>query len=80
MGKKFQRPRHKGELDDREVAGLWKAIALTRQIGESKDKERYFMALHQADLYGDLEPLKELIVRGVYEAYKKEQKLRQRVV
>lgn len=214
MGKNFQRPRSKSELDDREVAGLWKAIALVHEIGESneritlhtvlrvhkmifrmvapemagrfrvdgedikklkciepppgrlvqerifsfwreldaklsviprhpkkmtttqvkkwrslvfdvatwtqhqiasihpfcegngrmarlmtnlilsryglppsqvkyekkEDKEHYLSALCQIDLYGNYEPLKESIIRSVYEAYKKEQKLRQRGV
>lgn len=38
MDKSFQRPRDKGELDDREVAGLWKAIALAKEIGESNGR------------------------------------------
>jgi len=37
MGKSFQRPRNKNELDEREVAGLWKAIALAKKIGESDE-------------------------------------------
>jgi fido (protein-threonine AMPylation protein) len=38
MAKTFQRPKDKGELDDREVAGLWKAIALAKEIGESDER------------------------------------------
>lgn len=38
MGKGFKRPKDKDDLDDREVAGLWKAIALTREIGESNER------------------------------------------
>lgn len=38
MGKSFRRPRDKSELDDREVAGLWKAIALAKEIGESGER------------------------------------------
>ncbi len=34
MVKNFRRPKDKGELDDREVAGLWKAIALAHEVGE----------------------------------------------
>ncbi len=38
MGKSFRRPKDKSELDDREVAGLWKAIALAKEIGESDER------------------------------------------
>jgi fido (protein-threonine AMPylation protein) len=38
MAKSFQRPKDKSELDDREVAGLWKAIALTNEIGDSSER------------------------------------------
>lgn len=31
-------PRSKGELDDREAAGLWKAIALSKDLGESDER------------------------------------------
>src|SRR3989344_5589666 len=37
MDKSFRRPSTKNELDDREVAGLWKAIALAQEIGESDE-------------------------------------------
>lgn len=47
---------------------------------KKEDKEHYLSALCQIDLYGNYEPLKESIIRSVYEAYKKEQKLRQRGV
>ena len=43
---------------------------------KKEDKEHYLFALCQIDLYGNYEPLKESIIRSVYEAYKKEQKLR----
>lgn len=45
---------------------------------KKEDKDRYLEALCQVDLYGNYEPLKESIIRSVYEAYKKEQKLRQK--
>jgi fido (protein-threonine AMPylation protein) len=45
---------------------------------KKEDKERYLSALCQIDLHGNYEPLKESILKSVYEAYKKEQKLRQR--
>jgi len=35
MPKAFQRPEDKKTLEDREAAGLWKAIALSKEIGES---------------------------------------------
>ncbi len=38
MARTFRRPRDKNELDDREVAGLWKAISLARTIGESDER------------------------------------------
>lgn len=38
MDKSFRRPKDKSELDDREVAGLWKAIALAREVGESNER------------------------------------------
>jgi len=34
MHKEFERPEDKNMLDDREAAGLWKAIALSKEIGE----------------------------------------------
>jgi len=45
---------------------------------KKEDKEQYLAALCQIDLYGNYEPLKESIIKSVFEAYKKEQKLRQR--
>lgn len=45
---------------------------------KKEDKDQYLSALCQIDLHGDYEPLKGLIVKSVYEAYKKEQKLRQK--
>jgi prophage maintenance system killer protein len=36
MGSDFSRPKGKTELEDREAAGLWNAIALANKIGESK--------------------------------------------
>lgn len=38
MPKGFRRPRNQDELADREVAGLWKAIALAKKLGESKER------------------------------------------
>jgi len=38
MGKTFSRPRNEKELQEREAAGLWRAQALTKSIGESKEK------------------------------------------
>jgi len=35
MPKEFERPEDKKSLEDREAAGLWKAIALSKEIGES---------------------------------------------
>lgn len=35
MPKEFDRPLDKDMLEDREAAGLWKAIALSKEIGES---------------------------------------------
>ena len=35
MAKEFTRPEDKKTLEDREAAGLWKAIALSKEIGES---------------------------------------------
>ncbi len=37
MAKGFRRPKDKTELEDREANGLWKAIALTKEIGESSE-------------------------------------------
>jgi fido (protein-threonine AMPylation protein) len=34
MHKEFERPEDKHMLDDREAAGLWKAIALSKEMGE----------------------------------------------
>lgn len=45
---------------------------------KKEDKERYLAALCQIDLHGNYEPLKVSIIKSVFEAYKKEQKLRQR--
>lgn len=45
---------------------------------KKEDKEEYLTALCQADNYGDYELLKKLIIKGVYEAYRKEQRLRQK--
>ncbi|MEJ0053262.1 MAG: Fic family protein [bacterium] len=45
---------------------------------EGEDKKMYLRALCQIDLYGDYEPLKKLIVRSVYEEYRKERILRRR--
>lgn len=42
------------------------------------DKEKYLAALCQADTYGDYEPLKEIIIKSVYESYVKERNLRQK--
>jgi fido (protein-threonine AMPylation protein) len=36
MPKEFERPKDKSTLEDREAAGLWKAITLSKQIGESQ--------------------------------------------
>jgi fido (protein-threonine AMPylation protein) len=36
MPKDFERPEDKSILEDREAAGLWKAIALSKEIGESE--------------------------------------------
>ncbi|MEK7572352.1 MAG: Fic family protein [Patescibacteria group bacterium] len=38
MGKIFSRPRNEKELQEREAAGLWRAQALAKSIGESKEK------------------------------------------
>ena len=38
MKVRFKRPKTKGHLEELEVRGLWKAIALTKQIAESKEK------------------------------------------
>lgn len=38
MSRRFQRPRTKAQLEDLEVRGFWKAISLSRRIGESKQK------------------------------------------
>jgi len=38
MDQRFKRPRTETELEDREAAGFWKAIALANQIGEGRDK------------------------------------------
>ena len=38
MDRKFKRPKNKAELEQLEAEGLWKAIALTKKIGESKEK------------------------------------------
>lgn len=38
MGRMLPRPRSKAELGRREAAGLWKAIALSKKIGESGEK------------------------------------------
>jgi hypothetical protein len=35
MLKEFERPESRDMLEDREAAGLWKAIALSKEIGES---------------------------------------------
>jgi fido (protein-threonine AMPylation protein) len=35
MPKEFERPEDQSMLEDREAAGLWKAIALSKEIGES---------------------------------------------
>jgi hypothetical protein len=34
----FRRPRNRTELEIQEARGLWKAIALARQIGESTER------------------------------------------
>ena len=38
MGRRFRRPRTGVELEDREAAGFWKAIALVNKIGEGQQK------------------------------------------
>lgn len=38
MERKFKRPKTKEELEQLEVEGLWKAIALSREIGEKDEK------------------------------------------
>jgi fido (protein-threonine AMPylation protein) len=38
MEKRFQRPRTDQELKQREAAGLWRAQALAKEIGESKER------------------------------------------
>lgn len=38
MGKTFERPRNEKELQEHEAAGLWRAQALAKNIGESKEK------------------------------------------
>jgi len=43
---------------------------------EGEDKAHYLQALCQIDLHGNYEPLKQLIVHSVREAYAKERKLR----
>lgn len=45
---------------------------------KKEDKEAYLAALGQADMYGDYEPLRAIIVRGVVDSYKKEQVIRAR--
>jgi fido (protein-threonine AMPylation protein) len=38
MARSFQRPRTKAELDRLETRGLWQAMALAKEIGESSEK------------------------------------------
>lgn len=38
MAKAFQRPRTERELQEREARGLWRAQAIAKEIGESKEK------------------------------------------
>lgn len=38
MQRRFQRPKDRTEVEHRETAGLWKAIALAKEIGESKER------------------------------------------
>lgn len=45
---------------------------------KKEDKEEYLKALCQIDLHQDYEPLRALIIRGVYDAYLKEKKIRSR--
>lgn len=46
---------------------------------EGEMREEYLRALCQADQYGDYEPLKRLVSRGIKEEYEKEKKLRERI-
>ncbi|MEK7195937.1 MAG: Fic family protein [Patescibacteria group bacterium] len=46
---------------------------------EGDMKEKYLEALCRADKYRDYEPLKQIVIKGVIEVYKKEKKLRQRL-
>jgi hypothetical protein len=38
MAESFRLPRSEKELQEREAAGLWRAQALAKSIGESKEK------------------------------------------
>jgi len=43
---------------------------------EGENKAAYLQALCQIDLYGDYEPLKQLIAKSIFEGYKREQAIR----
>jgi Fic family protein len=46
MGKVFKRPKNEEELQGLEAAGLWKAQAIAKDIGESKEKITLEVILH----------------------------------
>lgn len=59
MAKGFRRPKSKTEFEDREVGGLWKAIALAKELGESNKRLSLgvILRLHRtmlADAYPDV--------------------------
>lgn len=57
MGKGLRRPKNKEELDGREAAGLWKAIALAKDIGERKEKITLAVILRIHKIFlGDVYP------------------------
>jgi prophage maintenance system killer protein len=44
---------------------------------EGENKAAYIQALCQIDLYGDYDPLKQLISQSIFEGYKRERSIRQ---